>query len=241
VVVFTAGNNGNQTMNYPGYFHPDILDVGAIDSNGSRRYNSSYGSALDVVAPGGDIWSTIPYSSIGENHGTSMAAPHVAGVAALILSDNPNLTRQQVVNKIESTAKKVGGYSYTSTFRRPNGTWNNEMGYGLIDAYAALNSAPAISHELIRQPNSNLMTVVFSVDNPEPGVTYQWGLNKAIFSNGGNPYVALLSAFLYDGNPRLTQLEATLKCRAVRNGIYSAWSNSIRHVVQSTTPIPYTP
>ena len=62
--------------------------------------------------------------------GTSFAAPQVSAVAALILSVNPNLTAQQVRNIIESTAQKVGGYAYTNTSGRPNGTWDDEMGYG---------------------------------------------------------------------------------------------------------------
>jgi subtilisin family serine protease len=73
-------------------------------------------------------------------NGTSAAAPHVAGVATLILSVNPNLTALQVRNIIESTAQKVGGYSYQSTSAHPNGTWHQEMGYGLVNAYAAVQT-----------------------------------------------------------------------------------------------------
>ena len=67
-----------------------------------------------------------------------MAAPHVAGIAALILSVNPCLTLQQVTNIIENTCQKVGGYNYATIVGRFNGLWNNEMGYGLVDAYAAV-------------------------------------------------------------------------------------------------------
>ena len=80
-------------------------------------------------------------------NGTSAACPHVAGVAALILSVRPNLTGQQVRNIIEQTAQKVGGYSYATTSGRPNGTWHQETGYGLVDAYAAVRKAlmPSLS------------------------------------------------------------------------------------------------
>jgi len=72
-----------------------------------------------------------------------MAAPHVAGVAALVLSVNPNLTGKQVRHIIESTARKINDtiYDYSTTQDRLNGTWNNEMGYGLVDAYAAVMKA----------------------------------------------------------------------------------------------------
>lgn len=73
--------------------------------------------------------------------GTSMAAPHVAGLAALLISVNSNLTGKEVVDIIERTAQKVGGYSYSTTSNRPNGTWNNETGYGLCNAFAAVSTA----------------------------------------------------------------------------------------------------
>ena len=75
--------------------------------------------------------------------GTSMACPQVAAIAALILSINPNLKAIEVNDIIEQTARKVGGYSYTTTSGRPNGTWNNYMGYGLVDATAAVKAAQA--------------------------------------------------------------------------------------------------
>ncbi|MDR2968337.1 MAG: S8 family serine peptidase [Tannerellaceae bacterium] len=251
VVVFASGNYGHSNpgyIDYPGNFHPNILVVGAIGSNGSRLNTSSYGTALDVVAPGGSIWSTIPQGNTDYMSGTSMAAPHVAGIAALILSAYPNLTRQQVVNKIESTTQKVGG-SYSSTSGRPNGTWNSQTGYGLVDAYVALTGTPAIvpntpviSHELFPQPNSNQVTVVFSVDSPQSGVTYQWELNGTIMAaNDPNPYIAFLSALLTARNVQPTTIRLTLRCRAVYRGSCSAWSNSIFHGVQSLTPILYTP
>lgn len=146
VVVFAAGNYGNYSpviMDYPGNFHPDILNVGAIDNNGTRRYNSAYGTALDVVAPGGSIWSTIGGGGTGNMSGTSMAAPHVSGIAALILSRNPDLTQKQVTDLIEKYARKVNPttYSYTTTYGRPNGIWNSQMGYGLVNAYESVRQS----------------------------------------------------------------------------------------------------
>lgn len=104
----------------------------------------NFGTQLDVVAPGSSILSTTPNNQTASWDGTSMATPHVAGVAALILSVNPCLTAQQVRDIIEQTAQKVGGYSYTTTSGRPNGIWNNEMGYGLVDAHAAVLMAQSM-------------------------------------------------------------------------------------------------
>ena len=139
VVVFAAGNTA-PNMNYPAYFHEDIMAVGSIRHYGIRDGGSSYGNELDFVAPGNSIYSTLPYNQIGPISGTSMAAPHVSGIAALILSVDPNLTQRQVGDIIESTAKKVRTeqYTYQVETGRPNGTWHEEMGYGLVDAYEAV-------------------------------------------------------------------------------------------------------
>ena len=147
VVVFAAGNFP-PVMDYPANSNDDILTVGSINSNGIRSSFSGYGTKLDVVAPGNGILSTIPNNGTETMSGTSMATPHVAGIAALVLSINPTLTRQQVRNIIESTCQKVyqysssnpSGYTYSITSGRPNGTWNNEMGYGLVNAFAAVQA-----------------------------------------------------------------------------------------------------
>ena len=163
IVVFAAGND-NSTIKYPGNSNPDILVVGAISPCGERKsptscdgenWGACYGTLLDIVAPGVLIPTTDRQGNNGYNYdtkpddysncdytqwfnGTSAACPHVSGVAALVLSVNPSLTGLQVRNIIESTAQKVGGYNYQPTFGRPNGTWHEEMGYGLVDAYAAV-------------------------------------------------------------------------------------------------------
>ena len=133
-------------------------------------WGSNYGLELDIVAPGVLISTTDIQGLDGYNPnfpihllyggsiisndytdpdytawfgGTSAACPHAAGVAALVLSVNPNLTGQQVRNIIESTAQKVRPdlYNYAIEPGRPNGTWHEEMGYGLVDAYAAVSAA----------------------------------------------------------------------------------------------------
>lgn len=138
VVSFAAGNK-SPVMDYPGNFHEDILTVGAITSNGTRSSFSGYGTKLDVVAPGSSILSTLPNNSTGTMNGTSMATPYVAGVAALVISQHPTYTRQQVVSAIEGSARKLSGYTFSNQTGRPNGTWNEQVGYGLVDAYAAIN------------------------------------------------------------------------------------------------------
>ena len=150
IVVFAAGNSST-VIDYPANSNPNILAVGSIHYQGNRSSFSGTGDQLDVVAPGANILSTIPGQGTEAWWGTSMAAPHVAGLAALILSVNQHLTLQEVNSIIERTAQKAGRYTYTNNSNKPNGTWNNEMGYGLVDAYAAVQmakGAPLITIEL---------------------------------------------------------------------------------------------
>ncbi len=143
VIVFAAGNDyatNPDSISYPASCNDKILAVGAINSSGNRAYFSQVGDKLDVVAPGFGILSTLPNDKVGNKNGTSMACPHVAGLAALILERNPRLTVTQVNDIIEKNTKKVGPNSYKET--RKNGTWNKSHGYGLIDAEKALVNTP---------------------------------------------------------------------------------------------------
>ncbi|MDR1562578.1 MAG: S8 family serine peptidase [Dysgonamonadaceae bacterium] len=164
VIAFSSGNGNNPSVSYPANSNSNIIAVGAISPccerksltscDGESGWGSNYGTQLDVVAPGvfiptTDIHGSAGYSSgdyILNFNGTSSACPHVAGVAALVLSVNPSLTQVQVQQIIESTAQKVRPdlYTYSTTSGHPNGTWNNQMGYGLVDAYAAVQAACAI-------------------------------------------------------------------------------------------------
>lgn len=100
VVIFAAGNSG---LDYDpiGAYDP-VIAVGAIDSKGYRASYSNYGDWVDICAPGSDIYSTIPNSSYGSNTGTSMACPHVSGVAALIASfyGGPGFTADALREKL---------------------------------------------------------------------------------------------------------------------------------------------
>ena len=149
IIVCSSGNhnieNNNYNVLYPAN-NKNVISEGAIEDNLMRASFSRYGSELSLVAPGVGIYSDSLDNIIVAKNGTSFAAPHVSGVAALILSVNPNLTSQQVRDIIEQTAQKVGGYTYSNNpTLHPNGSWNNEMGYGLVDAYKAVSLALAMA------------------------------------------------------------------------------------------------
>ena len=175
IVVFASGNKAESGLpiDYPGRFTPEMLVVGAMNSNNERASHSAYGRTLDVLAPGDNIYSSVLNNQYKNDGGTSYAAGYVSGIAALILSINPNLTREEVVNIIETTAQKVGEYDYSPTEGRTNGKWHEEMGYGLVDAYAAVLAARNTIHK-INGPEILSTQSTYSVTNVPAGASVEW-------------------------------------------------------------------
>lgn len=106
-VVVAAGNDGLDACDYSPARTPEAITVGATTTNDSRASYSNYGTCLDIFAPG----SAIPSTWLGASYyaylnGTSMAAPHVAGVIVRFLSQYPGLTPTQVTNSIKTSSTK---------------------------------------------------------------------------------------------------------------------------------------
>lgn len=164
VVVFARGNNGDTSTTYPGCSDERIITVGAMSRNGYRSSYSSFGAGLDVVAPGDSILSLSPNNGVRIDSGTSMAAPHVSGVVALMLAANPQLTREEAEKIIQHTAKKISPYNtysyYPTNYMFDDYTWNQQVGYGLVDASAAVSLAQALT--ISPNPNGTGMHVEIS-------------------------------------------------------------------------------
>ena len=171
MIICASGNGHSSTVAYPASNHK-VLAVGATNRNNQRASFSNYGALLSVVAPGVDIFSTSLNNSYNSQNGTSFSAPIVSGISALILSANPNLTGQEVRDIIEKTAQKVRPdlYRYNSDQSHSNGTWNNEMGYGLVDAYAAVQMAKALSSPA----DLYIRDTISDVGNTNSGVLKAW-------------------------------------------------------------------
>ena len=110
--VAAAGNNGNNNdalPTYPAnYDIENIISVAAIDHDGNLASFSNYGaSTVDVAAPGVNILSTVTGSGYASWSGTSMATPHVSGVAALLLGNQASLSISQVKDRLMNTAKPL--------------------------------------------------------------------------------------------------------------------------------------
>lgn len=131
VVIFAAGNDAS-SVSYPSSYEGCIA-VSALAGDYTKAHYSNYGDWVDIAAPGGDayknhmVYSTVVKNSYDGLQGTSMACPHVSGVAALIVSEfgGQGFTREELIERLLVTATDISLPA-------------NEMGAGLVNASAAL-------------------------------------------------------------------------------------------------------
>lgn len=171
VVFFSAGNDSNE-YGVPGVYE-GIVSVGSIGPGGARAYYSCYGDWVDIAAPGGDsklerVYSTVLDNQYGYMQGTSMACPHVSGVAALVVAacGGTGFTREQLVDKLlNGTSTKVDLQGF-------------QIG-PLVDAWNAINygnaEAPDRVSTLTLGAQSNTVTASWNVTGHEgvPAVGFQ--------------------------------------------------------------------
>ena len=128
VVIAAAGNGGPDAKPaYPGA-HPKVIAVTATDTGDALFAQSNRGDYIAVAAPGVDIIAAAPNGAYDISSGTSMAAAHVSGVAALMLEHNPKLLPEDIRKKLSASARKPGGKT------------SADMGAGIVDAAAALEN-----------------------------------------------------------------------------------------------------
>jgi subtilisin family serine protease len=130
LVVAAAGNDSTNTTTYPAAF-PGVVGVSATNGRDEITSFSNYGHYIDIAAPGEMIFSTVTGSSYNYMSGTSMAAPVVSGVSALLLSKNPFLAPEEVENILKRSALDLGHIGRDDYF-----------GYGRINASLALENTP---------------------------------------------------------------------------------------------------
>ena len=144
LVVFGAANDGSEKIPFPvsGLLEnrDNLIAVASVGSNGMRSTFSNYGDWVDISAPGGEVdgkgvYSTYTDNRYGFQNGTSMACPHVSGVAALVVSKfggaslTPSQVKEIIINSSAEVDKYQIGYPYVG-----------KLGAGILNADAALNS-----------------------------------------------------------------------------------------------------
>lgn len=124
-IVAAAGNSAGKVSS-PGCASK-VIAIGAVDKSDVRASWSGTGLALDIMAPGVSIYSTI-IGSYASWSGTSMATPHVSAVVALLRQKKPSVTDSEIKNALYKTAKDLG-----------KAGWDKYYGYGRVDVFGAIN------------------------------------------------------------------------------------------------------
>lgn len=177
----TAANGNGQAVGFTMTNCGTVISVASVTSTGARSDFSNYGAAVDIAAPGSDILSTVNNGTQGPTtegyksySGTSMASPHVAGVAALVQSIAPTpLTQEQMRTLLKNTARAF-----------PVSPGSKPIGAGIVDAAAAVTAA---------QGGGN--------PNPNPGVqTYSNGTDAAIPDNNATGVSSTITVSGRSGN-----------------------------------------
>ena len=134
VLVKSAGNTGKEGLTDPAN-HPHVIAVGALKVNGKKQTQaradfSSYGDRLDVAAPGDKVLSLKPGGGYVSMSGTSMAAPHVVGLVALLRAQHPDWTPDQVRAHLTGAVDDLGDAGKDKYY-----------GHGAVNAFKALFGA----------------------------------------------------------------------------------------------------
>jgi subtilisin family serine protease len=178
LLVAAAGNSPSSVPNYPGAY-PEVVSVASLGPDAALASYSSFGPTIDLSAPGGDIpdgdgsygvmstaYNYVTSTPIYDNSvwmGTSMATPHVTGVAALILAANPGLTAAQLRTRLETFAGDLGAAGR-----------DDQYGFGVVNGRNALTQSTAASATLrVRLINSATGAVAAAVA-AQPNGSYRF-------------------------------------------------------------------
>jgi len=163
VLVAAAGNTSGGDVTYPANLST-VIAVTATDINDNRWDGAAIGPEIEIAAPGVNIESTDLGGGTTFVTGTSFAAPHVAGAAALLRSYNSSLTNEEIRTRLTETAQPIAGTQ-------------NEVGNGLLDVEAALAFDPALEVTIIGPTfleTNQMGTWTANVENASGSVSYQW-------------------------------------------------------------------
>ncbi len=199
LIVAAAGNDGNSQPFYPAAYS-SVMAVAATDSSGGVAYYSNYGSYVSVAAPGSSIYSTLPHGVYDYMSGTSMASPHVTGLAALARAVCPQDSSAHVRQVIEDTATALNT--------------SKDVGAGLInaekaiDSYLSVASGPAV---MLADVSSDARAVLVNVGTTTSCGALSW-------SAALSPGVSWLTLSPSSGTTSGTT-PATIRLQASKSGL----------------------
>ncbi|MFJ8535971.1 S8 family peptidase [Streptomyces sp. NPDC093591] len=188
-VVVAAGNSNANAANYSPASCNNVISVAASDRQGNRSYYSNFGTVVDIAAPGGEtnsvtssgILSTLNSGTQGPSsesydyyQGTSMAAPHIAGLAAVMKSANASLTPAQIESAIKTNSRALPG------------TCSGGCGAGLADA---AKTVQAVSGSSGGSTGGTTFTSTSAVSVPDNGSAIESAI--AVSGRSGNAPSAL--------------------------------------------------
>jgi len=238
LVVASGGNCGdvnyerngcsseNQTI-YPAAYDTEVFAVAATSDTDSAASFSNRGAYVDIAAPGVDIISTYRNGGYAVFNGTSQAAPHVSGLAALLLTIDPALTVQEIQTHIETASVDLG---------TPD--WDPAYGAGRIDAYAALEHALNLAAPSLIPIDNADRDGSFWVDWCDVTYATSYTLEEddnASFSSPGIVYSESASQVQITGQNTGTWYYRVRAARASA-GLISDWSNTGSVTVGLDTP-----
>lgn len=181
LLVASAGNSKNDIKSYPAAYD-EVIAVSATDQQDKLAFFTNFGDWIELAAPGVQIYSTVLNNGYNYKSGTSMSCPHVVGVAALVWSEFPNMTRDQVRFHLRYTADDLGDAGFDEYY-----------GYGRINVTRAVNQfLPA--HDLLVQSLKNPLYVelnsigIFNITILNYGAIDEYNITVRLLAN--NTYIS---------------------------------------------------
>lgn len=180
LVVAAAGNEDSNEPQYPASYN-HVISVAALDSTDERSYFSSFGSMVDISAPGRFILSTIPTNKYASYSGTSMATPLVASCAGYLLSCFPSLSPDSIEYVFKKTADNIDG---------KNANFIGQLGAGRINLLKAIScrDVDLFTEEPLFSPTNFFCqgdSILLSID-PIKTETFEWFLNDQLKSTSSS-------------------------------------------------------